>query len=265
MFDSIREYEKKTHERLEGRVDMKKKTIIIVSCIISIVLVVVIAMVLIPKIILHITLTPLLKECKAAEYVTDFNTVEENGIKVSNDYFSVVIPQGYTEREGLKEELNVTVYENGEDDRRYMIFDEPSDMKMSLLAPEYYNGEDNLNGVKLEKLGEIFRKQGYPTPDSYFNITKATLLLDKSDYNFWSMDSQVVFSVLGPLRMSLYQDTQEWIYECDNIRAIIVRHGDSRFIIDVVKTEDMDNVYGISIRTTEEEDAWKLLNSLEFH
>lgn len=242
---------------------MKKRTIIILSIIIAVVLVVVIAMVMIPKFLLHKAIEPILEECYAAEYVTDFNSVTEDGITVSNDYFSVVIPSEFRKKEGIKEELKVVFYEKGEGS--YMIFDEPTELKMSLLDPEYYDEDTSMVGVKIEKIEGIFTRQGYPTPDSYYNIMKSTLLLDKSNYNFWSLDNQVVFSILGALRTSLYQDTQGWIYERDNIRAIITKQGEARYIIDVVKTEEMDNVYGISIWTTEEQDAWKLLNSFEFH
>lgn len=217
----------------------------------------------VPRILLHMAVKEL-PQCVQGEFVTDFTSREQNTFTVSNDYYSVEIPDGYIKREGT-ESLNVSSYESMESDRTYLLFDYGADMTMSLLDEQWYEEEEKLKNVNIKRLEKAFNKLEYGIPDSFYNVQKAIVLLKEEDYSFWDIDRQLVFFVLGTFKSAWEGEQSVWLYERDDIRAIIRQQEGMRYVIDVVNAKDLNTAYGVLMKNAEEEDVWKLLNSWKFH
>ena len=240
----------------------KKKIVILISIFL---VVAALGCFFVPRILLHMSIRTFLSNCVPGEFVTDFTGREQNTFTVSNDYYSVEIPEGYTKKEGT-ESLNVSLYETTESDRTYLLFDYGTDMTMSLLEEQWYEEDENLKQVNIKRLEKAFNKLGYGIPDSYYDVQKAIVLLKEEDYSFWDIDKQLIFFVLGTFKSAWEGEQNVWLYERDDIRAIIRQQEELKgYIIDVVHEDDLNTAYGMLIKNAEETDVWKLLNSWEFH
>ena len=93
----------------------KKIVILVIVCL----MVAALGCFFVPRILLHMAVKEL-PQCVSGEFVTDFTDREQNPITVSNDYYSVELPEGYTKREGT-EKLNVSIYETTKSKRTVWV------------------------------------------------------------------------------------------------------------------------------------------------
>ncbi len=238
----------------------KKKIVILVSVFL---VVAALGCFFVPRILLHMAVKEL-PQCVPGEFVTDFTSQEQNTFTVSNHFYSVEIPQGYTKKE-VTGSLGMSLYETTESDRTYLLFDYGVDMTMSLLDEQWYEEDENLKRVNVKRIEKAFEKLGEGVPDSFYDVQKAIVLLKDEDYSFWDRDRQLVFFVMGTFKSAWEEEQRVWLYERDDIRAVIRQQKGMGFVIDVVQEDDLNTAYGMLIKNAEEEDVWKLLNSWEFH
>ena len=249
---------------------MKKRTKIILSIAIAAVLLTFVSLVfIVPRVMLHQMAKELLPACVPAEYFTDYSLKYDNTFTVSNEYFSVEIPEGYVYKEDIPESLNVSAYvlpETASTSHSYMIINEPYNIYMNLLDPEYSGETEMIPGIKISNQEKIFTSLDYPAPDSFYNIMKGAALLDKKDYTFWNYKKQVAFVSLAYIKEAFYADCNTlYIYERDDIRAIIRCPQESNLhTIDIVHIDDLNTAYSITVKTDNINDVFALINSFEF-
>lgn len=213
-----------------------------------------------PRMIMHSNMKELVQECESGNVVTDFSLKAENVFTVSNQNFSVDIPEGFVSYEAIANSI-MEFYQSGE--KSFAIFKQPSVLQMSLINPQ---DEDSIGGdIEPEKLNKMVEKLGYGTPDCYYNIMKAAILLNKEDYSFWSKDKQIAFGVIANVKKNIFVGREIWNYERDDVRAIVSKYeGTQNYIIEAANEQELNAVYSIYLNNVEEEDVWKLLNSLKF-
>lgn len=243
---------------------MKKRNVIIISAVVGGLVLLVWAFINLiwPRVMLHKTITELLPECTGAEYFTDFSLKNEDTFTVSNAYYSIDIPASFTKKE-VSEELSVLVYENVETDKRCMIMNEPDCVPMSLLE-EYEKNEtdDIIKKYGISSVESMLTSLGYGTPDSYYNIMKCALLLDYEDYDFWNLDKMVAFWIYGTIRINLYEDTVAYLYEREDICAIV--EGRGMYIVSVMPVDDLNTIYTFTVRSDDVNEVFAILNSFQF-
>ena len=241
---------------------MKKKQNIFITIIIALVVVVMLLGLLVPKLLLHALVQKALPYCQPVEYATEYTMREENVIRVGNDYFSIEVPADMTEQKKY-EEMNVIVYSVSGQSKNYLIYKEIEDMSVSLVDEKYYEG-NTLRLFGPEAVEKSYEKLGFDRPDSFYHIMKTAYLLDAKDYNFWSLENQLVYATAGTVRAELMDGGGDWLYERDGVRAI-VNQLDKSYMVSVMKEEDLNTVYSIYMMKAMPEDVWKVLNSLEFY
>ncbi len=244
---------------------MKKKVIIV-----SVVVVVLAALAaacyfLVPKFVLKSIVGGDVDKCVAAEIITDFSTTHKDVYEVSNGLFTVDIPNNFVEKPGL-EALKVSVYKSTDGKKQYMMFNKTDDMSMSLLEPINYGEYDKLFDKEPAQVEEILMTMNYGRPDSYYNVLKAAALTDAKDFTMWDAKKLTAFTVFAQLKNSLYESKEVYIYERDNIRAIIKGPGEKAnyHIVDIMNTDDLNTAYSITVTTDDFKDVLALMNSFEF-
>ena len=242
----------------------KKKVVTVIIAIV--VLLGIAGWVLVPKIELHMQVKKFFFMCETCEFcesghfITDFTSREEDTFAFSNEYYTVEIPEGYTQK--YYENINTYVFESDESEKAYVIFNYTSDMTKTMMDPVY----ESVYGISPYELRTEFEEFSDVVPDSHYNIFKAAVLLDEEDYKFWDHDRQIAVMLLGDVKAKLHENGQIWLYERDDIRAVILKEGGKRrYSIDVMKSDDLNTAYGMYMRGAEKEDVWKLLNSFEFN
>lgn len=233
---------------------------IIILCSIAAVIVIVAAVLVVPRVIMHNSIKELVQTCEAGSVVTDFSAQAEDVFTISNGYFSVDIPKEY-EQDATAANPMLDLYLSGE--KSMAIFKEPSVLQMSLTNP--LDKESIGADVEPEELEKMVAKLGYGTPDCYYNIMKAAILLDKEDYSFWDKDVQVAFAVVANLKERASVGRKLWNYERGDVCAIISQYeGTQNFVVEVVNAQNLKQVFSMYLNNVDEADVWKLLNSVEF-
>lgn len=233
---------------------------IVVLCGIVGVIVIVAATLMVPRIIMHNKIKDMVHICEAGNTVTDFSARAEDVFTVNNGYFSLDVPKEY-EQDTTAANPMLDLYLAGK--KSMAIFKESGVMQMSLINPldKECIGAD----VEQEKLEKIVAKLGYGTPNCYYNIMKAAILLDEEDYSIWDEDVQVAFAVVASLKQRAYTGRQLWVYERGDVCAIVSQYeGTQSFVVEMVSVRNVEQVFSMYLDNVQEEDVWKLLNSVEF-
>ncbi len=233
---------------------------IIVLCSIVAVIVIGVAASVVPRMTMHNSIKELVQNCEAGNTVTDFSARTEDAFTVSNGYFSVDIAKEFKQDTSAANPM-LDLYLSGE--KSMAIFKEPGVMQISLTNPL---DKDSIGaGVETGKLEEMVAKLGYGTPDCYYNIMKAVILLDKEDYSIWDKEVQVGFAVVANLKERAYTGRQLWVYERGEVCAIVSQYeGTQNFVVEMVRTQSLKQVFSMYLNNVQEEEVWKLLNSVEF-
>lgn len=233
---------------------------IIVLCSVLAVIVIAMAVLVVPRVTMHNSIKELVQTCEAGNTVTDFSARAEDAFTISNNYFSVDIPGEFVQDTTAANPM-LDLYLSGE--KSMAIFREPSVLQMSLINPIDKDGIGA--NVEPEKLEEMVAKLGYGTPDCYYTIMKAAILLDKEDYSFWDKEVQTAFAVVANLKERAYVGRKLWLYENDDVCAVVSQYeGTQNFVIEAVSRRNSEQVFSMYLNNVEEENVWQLLNSVEF-
>lgn len=241
---------------------MKKKTKIIIAVIVIVLVIAALASYLVPMFLLRAATREILPECKRAEFITDFDTMPKDSMEVDNGGYTMRIPDYLIKSD--YEAANVYNTEDGEG--KFIMLTEPFDEAMSLVNPEDYEDDETMKKYGIKDVEKMFASLGYGTPDSYYNILKCVCLLDWEDYDIFSVRKSVAFSVYAILRVELYMDQDNYLYERGDVRVIMQAGGDGYYKIDVFHAGDLNGGYGMIIKDTNVsfEEVVAMLNSIEF-
>ncbi len=244
----------------------KALKIALISAVVLIVIVsVVYAKILLPRIVLQDAVDSYRRGIVPGEYILDFSNKPDDAVTVENDYFSVDIPENFTLNNEDKE-LGMLSYKSNKDGDAIMICYEPNDMSKSLLDREMYKNDIVLEEAGIDNPEERVSSLCLVSPDSYYNTIKNAALLDSSNYDFWDLDKATAFYILGRIREGAYSGYIPYIYEREDVFAIIskpIKEGKG-YIVDMVKADDLNTTYLIIYNTKYLDDVVALVNTLEF-
>ena len=248
----------------EREIHMKKSTKIMITVLAVVLVLGGIASYLVPMFLLKAATKEIMPECKRAEYITDLKSKPEGFVIMDNGGYTIKIPSYLSKSD--YEKANVYSADDGtEYGSQYIFLMEPFDEEMSLVdAYEEDNAEIKKYGIRNVK--KMFESLGYGTPDSYYNVLKCTCLLDWEDYNVFSVRKSVAFSVYAALREGLYMTLDNYIYERDDVRAIVQTGEEGYYTIDIFHTDDLNAGYGMRIKdeNLSFEEMVSMLNTVEF-
>ena len=242
---------------------MKKRTKKILGLIAAVLVLLALIVYVLPLILLKVAIRKVLPEATRAEYITDFDRKPENTIEVDNGKYTICIPDDFSK---LDVEVAANCYASEDKESKIIMILEPSADEMSLLNPEDYKDDPVMKRYGIKNVEKVFDSLGYGRPDSYYNILKGTCLLDWEDYNMFHGRKAVAFSVYAYLRAELYLDLNNFLYERDDVRAIVRFGEEENFQVDLFCTDNLNGAYTIMIKDKNItlEDVTAMLNTIEF-
>lgn len=256
---------------------MKKKTELLIVISAIIVLIAAGIFILLPRIQIkklaedHIfptfELTP-----KNSGYFEDYGAEIISGTEVQNDIFRLTLPEGYAH----DDEGN---YSNGEGEY----------VEISSECPELPETLDTIDlseffDVKLPErndLSEAYRAVGAGGGDTVFGSLKSAVLLKKSDYSFRDIDKALAFcklAELGEIYFGGGEGEENFVYERGNVKGIVSinearsykndgESGDTCYSVFFMffNENDLDTPYYLNMTVSSPENAFGVLNSVEFN
>lgn len=244
---------------------MKKKTKIIITIVLAVFVAALLVLYLVSMFLLRAATKKVLPETTRAEYITDFEIKRENTIEVDNGGYTIQIPDDLLKVE-VKEEVKVNSYASENNETEILMLTEAFSEEMTLLNPEDYENDPTMKRFGIKNVEKLFDSLGYARPDSYYNILKGICLLDWNDYNMLSIRKSVAFSIYAYLRTELAMNADNYLYERDNVRAIIQKGKEPNTHIDLFCTDDLNGAYTILVHGDDMtlEEVTAMLNTVEF-
>lgn len=252
---------------------MSKRRIAIILIVVILAVVLTLAC-LIPRIALYALAKGILPECTRAEYITDYSVTDDAAITEHTEAYSYKIPARYTKADIRNHSVDASSYTapNADSDSpyKYLILNRADEVEMNLLDPSYYKNEESLKFNKQVNAEEIFSSLGYGTPDSFYNTLKCVASLDYEDYSFWNLNKTAAFFTYATLRGGLYPDTTFYIYERDDVRAIVQTGTDqeyedcAQYQIDIFHKDHLNESYATLLVVKDYNEMLAFLNSIAF-
>lgn len=258
---------------------MKKKTKIIISCIVAAVLILgFVIWVIMPRAAMGIIakkyIMPSIDYHKGG-YFDGYDVRNDSFVRVENEFIALDIPSGFELEKKPDEEgedlPHIERYERKDTKEAVLLFPKPNDTVMDMTDYAMYAENEKIPDEKaFNRLLDTFESFGNGIPDSRFASYKCIVLLDKENYSFWDMDKATAFTVLGTFRvsaLSVYKDA--YVYESDNIRGILYlsensRKGKYEAAFDAYPVSDLNYSYTITMCMDSLEDIYAVINSVEF-
>lgn len=204
-------------------------------------------------------------------YFEEYGAEVSSGTQVQNDIFRLTLPEGYVSDDD-------GIYSNGEGEY----------VEISSESPELPETLDTIDlsvffDVTLperDDLSDAYRAVGAGGGDTVFGSLKSAVLLKKSDYSFWDIDEAFAFCKLAELDEIYFgggEGEENFVYERGNVKGIVsineVRNykndGDnydtcySVFFM-FFNENDLDTPYFLNMTVSSPENAFGVLNSVEF-
>lgn len=244
---------------------MKKKTKIIITVVLAVLVVSLLALYLVPMFLLREATRKVLPEATRAEYITDFEIKRENTTEVDNGSYTIQVPGDLLKQE-VNEDVKVNSYASENEETKILMLTEAFSEEMTLLNPEDYENDPTMKRFGIKNVEKMFESLGYARPDSYYNILKGICLLDWNDYNMLSIRKSVAFSIYAYLRTELTMNAENYLYERDDVRAIIQKGKEPNIHIDLFCTDDLNGAYTILVHGEDMtlEEVTAMLNTVEF-
>lgn len=244
---------------------MKKKTKIIITVVLAVLLAALLLLYLASMFLLKEATKKVLPEATKAEYITDFDIKRENTIEVDNGGYTMQIPDDLIKVD-VNAEVKVNSYASENNETKIIMLTESFSEEMTLLNPDDYDENSTMKRFGIKNVEKMFETLGYARPDSYYNILKGICLLDWNDYNMLSIRKSVAFSIYAYLRAELTMNLDNYIYERDNVRAVIQKGKEPNTHIDLFCTDDLNGAYTILVHGDDMtlEEVTAMLNSVEF-
>lgn len=202
----------------------------------------------------------------------NYSVRDDSLVNIRNKYVSIDIPADLQPNEERLDENGEPMLYQSEDNKRGIILLPPSTDKLDMTDPAYIEDFEN-KGVAHEKLIRGVESFGNGIPDSKYNTTKASFLLEREDYSFWDMDKAVCFIMLATFRSILVSFTEEaYIYETDDIcgivqisREIDEESGYSGYTayFSAYSPDDLNTDYTVMIDMETLEEIYAVINSME--
>lgn len=242
---------------------MKKKTKIMITIISAVIVIAVLVLYLVPMFLLKAATKKVLPNATRAEYITDFDLEPQNSMEVDNVDYTIEIPAHLSK---MDYDIGANCYASADNESKIIMFTKPYDEEMSLVNPEDYKDDVTMKKYGIKNVEKMYESLGYGRPDSYYNIMKAACLVDWEDYNAFSVRKSVAFSVYAFLRAELYLELDNYLYERDEVRAIIQAGEEGKYQVELFHIDNLNGSYTIMIndKYVTLEDVTAMLNTVEF-
>ena len=260
---------------------MKKKTKIIISCIVAAVLILgFVIWVIMPRVALSKMVEefifPDFENCKG-EYFDEYDVRNDSFVRTENEYIAFDIPSGYVlEKQPTEENDHIPYIYSQDDTKEYVLmFAKPDDTVLDLTDHSMYEDDENIPDEKtFQKMVDAFESFGNGIPDSRFAAYKCIALLDKEDYSFWDIGKATAFTVLGTFKVTAFSHYDNiYVYESEDINGILYITDNSddpddftkyEAIFDAYPVSDLNHSYTILMDMNSLEDIYSVINSVEF-
>lgn len=205
-------------------------------------------------------------------YFEDYGAEISSGTQVQNDIFRLTLPEGYVPDDDGN-------YSNGEGEFAEVSSESPElpDTLETIDLNEFYD-------VKLPErndLSEAYRAVGAGGGDTVYGSLKSSVLLKKSDYSFWDIDKALAFCKLAELSEIYFingEEEENLVYERGNVKGIVSINEVRRYKNDgesydtyysvffmFFNENDLDTPYFLNMTVSSPENAFGVLNSVEFN
>ncbi|MBD5137790.1 MAG: hypothetical protein HDT24_00470 [Ruminococcus sp.] len=254
-----------------------KKRVITISAIVAGIIVIgaLFLFVLLPRLMIYKSVQEfILGMGKSAEYFTEYSVTNDSFSLVDNGEFSVKIPYGLELQDEISE--NLMAYENSDESMHVLMIKGYDASHLNMFDPENYTdvSETDMH-MELEELTEGFEIIGKGYPDSAYGSLKCMHLIDSDDYNFWDLKSARIFAVMGYFKAASepLMGHDIFIYEQEKICGIVglscrenADTGSATYNVqfEFFKTDDLNTEYVLIIRAESLDEAYAIINSVEF-
>ena len=258
---------------------MKKKTKVIISCIVAAVLILgFVLWVILPRVALSKMAEEFLLPnfSRKGEYFDGYDVRNDSFIRVENEYISLSVPSDFKlETELAAEHHYPYIYRREEPNEVILLMWEPDETVMDLTNYSQYAENENVPDEKaFKKMVDAFESFGNGIPDSKYASYKCIALLDKEDYSFWDIGKATAFSVLGAFRVAAFSNYDKtYVYESEDICGILYVSENSddsdeltkyEVIFDAYPVSDLNYSYTVIIGMNSLEEIYAVINSVEF-
>lgn len=204
---------------------------------------------------------------KSAEYFTEYSVTNDTFVTIDNGYVSAKIPSTLKHYE---DEAISYIYRNSDNSEGILFMEEPYDLSgMNLLRPENFEGIEGIPAdVGVNEITKGFESLGNGLPNSAYGTWKCMALTDRSDYSFWNIKSDYCFLISAVMKEILLSgDDSIYIYENNDIYGLIkISEDDESYHItfDIYSADDLNTVHTLIIKIKSLDDAYAIINSVEF-
>ena len=248
----------------------KRKTVTIIIIIAAVLLVGYLAVsVVVPRVMLHITIKETLADVgDGAEYFKEYSVAHTGRtFSAGNGHIVIDIPQ-----ECVKQELDFQssqLYRADDELMVVILMDSDEVDGMNLLDPENFDYSDYKVKIGLDQLTKGFESFGNGLPDSAYGTWKCAYMLDEEDYNPWSLNNQVAFSIMGVTKLlsTLYEEIS--VYERDNICGFVMveenenpeENGKYSSMLDIYTRDNLNKSTTVMVTSNNLEVIYAIMNS----
>ena len=250
---------------------MKKKTKIIISCIVAAVVILgIVIWVILPRAALSIEAKKYIMPCfeSKGEYFDGYDVRNDSFKRVENENVSLTIPSGF---EVFENEYIPFFYKCNDTGETVYMHSEPNDAVLDMTDYEPY--ADDASEKDFQRMIKAFESFGNGMPDSRFASYKCTVLLDEEDYCFWDLGKATVFNIVGMGRAYAFSNCKYlYVYESENVNGIIeIRENtydesqpEYEAIFEAYPVSNLNHSYTLYIDMNSLEDIYSVINSVEF-
>ncbi len=247
----------------------KRKTVTIIIIIAAVLLVGYIAVsVVVPRVMLHKLITETLSDIgDGAEYFTEYSVAHrEATFSADNGHIMIDIPERC-----VKQDVDFNEAQFYKEDNQCMVIllQEDELDGMNLLDPENFDYSDYKVKIGLDQLTKGFESFGNGLPDSAYGTWKCAYMLDEEDYNPWSLNNQVAFSIMGVTKLlsTLYEEIS--VYERDNICGFVMveenenpeENGKYSSMLDIYTRDNLNKSTTVMVTSNNLEVIYAIMNS----
>ncbi len=218
-------------------------------------------------------LRPMYETCGKGENFTQYSTHIENGQLVENDYFSLMIPDGFSLLEE-GEESGTTTYQLVSEDNSKQGFIIITDGEAEAFPLLHQVDLYQLNGVKLpepKNLEEGYEKLCGGYPDSSYEQDKCVVLLDLNDYDYTDYDKAYAFCELATLKCGICCGSDAYVYEDEDICGVLYINKNVTFkdnkqafssLFRFYDASDLNSDYSVEVITDSMDTVSGVINSI---
>ncbi len=200
------------------------------------------------------------------EMFAHYDATDDTLIRVGNEYITLCVPGGtiYEDRDLIE------VYQTLDGSQSVSLGKSTNDVEVSFFDPDL-QGESEIFGIEYnwEDLKKGLEKFGYGIPDSTYDTYKCLYLLKESDYSFWDYEKGLAYANAAYVKNQMPWMDAHYLYEREDLYATIMERelqdeGIFYYCVDLYKPENLNESYTVIIRAKDENQAYAIINSIEF-